>query len=151
MTREIIEESYIYFAKRLSSETITYWKKLWLSQGSSEEDVTRWTTDRREVKIGETASYALRNRDLHYYNNIDIALRVKFMGTKEERLFVEAYIRTKYSANRNMIHHGNDYFSCSNSNTIKGAEHKFFDYVAEGFAMLSAIKGKEYNYTCETV
>ena len=151
MTREIIEESYIYFAKRLSFATITYWKKLRLSQGYSEEDIARWTADKREVKIGETASYTLRNRDLHYYSNIDITLRVKFMGTKEERLFVEAYIRTKYSANRNMIHHGNDYFSCSNSNTIKGAERKFFGYVAEGFAMLSAIKGKEYDYTCETV
>ena len=151
MTREIIEESYIYFAKRLSDFTLSYWKELWLSQGHSKDDVTRWINNDREVKIGETASYTTRRNNLHYIDRIDIALRVKFMGTKEERMFIESYIRTKYSINRNMIHHGNDYFTCSNSNTIKGAEHKFFDYVAEGFAMLSAVKGKKYEYTCETV
>lgn len=151
MAREIIEESYIYFAKRLSYHTLSYFKKLWLSQGHSENDVKRWLNDEREVKIGETASYTTRRNNLRYNDCIYIALRVKFMGTKDERLFVESYVRSKYSANRNMIHHGNDYFSCSNSNTIKGAENKFFAYVAEGFALLSTVKGKHYDYTCEVV
>ena len=151
MTREIIEESYIYFAKRFDSHTLTHWRKWWLSLGYSEEDVTRWVNADREVKIGETASYTTRRNNLRYQDRIYVALRVKFMGTKEERMFVESYIRTKYSMNRNMIHHGNDYFTCSNSNTIKGAERKFFDYVSEGFAMLSAIKGKTYDYTCEVI
>ena len=151
MTREIIEESYIYFAKRLSDHTLSYWKNLWLSQGYSAEDVKCWIDSRREIKVGETASYDLRKRDLYSKNNISIVRRVKFMGTKEERLFVEAYIRSKYSINTNMIHHGNDYFSCSNSKTIRGAENKFFGYVTEGFTMLSALKGKEYDYTCEVI
>ena len=151
MTREIIEESYIYFAKRLSHRTLSYWRELWLSQGHSEDDVKHWTDTHREVKIGETASYTTRRNNLRYIDGIDIALRVKFMGTKDERLFVESYLRTKYSMNCNMIHHGNDYFTCSNSNTIKGAEHKFFGYVAEGFALLSVVKGKKYDYICEAV
>lgn len=151
MTREIIEESYIYFAKRFYSHTLAYWKSWWLSQGYSEEDVTSWVNADREVKIGETASYTTRRNNLRYQDGINIALRVKFMGTKEERMFIESYIRTKYSMNRNMIHHGNDYFTCSNSNTIKGAERKFFDYVSEGFAMLSTIKGKQYDYACEVI
>jgi hypothetical protein len=151
MKREVIEESYIYFAKRFSEHTFAYWRTMWLNLGLSEDEVDSLIRDKREVKIGETASYATRSHNLHYYDKIDIVLRVKFMGTKEERMFVESYVRSRYSINRNMIHHGNDYFTCANSNTIKGAERKFFDYVTEGFAMLSSIKGKKYEYAYEVV
>lgn len=148
---DAIEESYVYFARKLIGwSTITSLKKIWVRRGCSAEDIARWAKDYRLVKVGESASYNRRRSGLSS-DGMYIELRVRFMGTKDERLFLESYVRSKYSLNRNMIHHGNDHFLCANSNTIKGAQNKFFDYMAEAFAALSVLKGKTFEYTCERV
>lgn len=151
--KECIEDSYIYFARHKtfysSNDTLNYWRNWWLNQGYSKEDVDDWIMADRQAKVGETASYTSRSKKLYSENGMRISRRVKFLGTKDERLFVESYVRLKYSTNSNMRHHGNDYFTCANTKTIKGAENKFFEYVAEGFALMSALKGKKYSYECE--
>ena len=150
--KELIETSYIYIAESntfnvfKSLKELTEWR---LKQGYTMERI-KWEYhyDCR-VKVGETASYETRKNNLRYKDAMTIVRRVKFEGTKEERLFVEGYVRSKYSANVNMRHYGNDYFSCTNRNTVKGAKNHFFALVAEGFELLSQIKHKNYTFECE--
>ena len=149
---ENIVESYIYFAKYGSQyHTCKELRTMWERQGHKKEDIDWWILLEKRVKVGETASYETRKNNLRYQNGVDIYRRVKFMGTKDDRLFIEAYIRAKYAANPNMEHIGNDYFNCANRNTIKGAENKFFAYVTEAFELLSQIKNKNYTFECEIV
>ena len=150
--KECIEESYIYFATRFDTnycKSLTERKLSWMARGYDETTVLRWIRGEKEIKIGETASFKNRLNHLYYNDGISIRRYVKFEGTKEERLFLESYVRSKYASNANMTHFGNDYFQCANINTIKGAQNKFFSYIAEGFELLSQIKHKNYNYTCE--
>jgi len=107
-------------------------------------------TDKRIFKIGETANLKNRTNTLWTQNRVKIARYVKFSGTKDERLFIESYLRSKYSANRNLAHFGNDHFKARNKNSFKGAENKFFVYVAEAFAMLETIKNKSFSYKVYT-
>jgi hypothetical protein len=153
MKREYIEESYIYFASRVyfykGNNNFTQRKNWEINRGIySLEDINYFDKRDHEIKIGETASLKSRKDSLYYNDGILIRRKVKFEGTKEERLFIESYVRSKYSANKNMYHFGNDYFKCANSNTLKGAENKFFVYVAEAFEILSKIKNKNYNFEC---
>lgn len=146
-----VEESYIYFGKRFEffiwHENFTQYRKKRLERGIDPQKIAKDLDYFREIKIGETASYYYRQENLRYKDGIYISRRVKFMGTKDERLFIESQIRTRYALNGNMGHHGNDYFWCLNTNTIKGAERKFFSYVADAFQQLSLMTGK--NYECE--
>lgn len=149
-------ESFVYFASRTNFNGYN-WHTL--------TDIYKWRIDHNHytedkaktemyyysvIKIGETASFDNRKNSLRYQDGISIRRYVKFDGTKEERLFIEAYLRSKYAGNRNMEHFGNDHFRCYNSKTIKGAENKFFQYVAEAFALLEQIKGRVYSYECIT-
>lgn len=146
-------DSFIYFASRINFNSPCDWHSL--------AEIYKWRIERNnwakeeakkdmryysEIKIGETANFGNRKNSLHYKDSISIRRFVKFNGTKEERLFIESYLRSKYAANRNMVHFGNDYFRCYNSKTIKGAENKFFQYVAEAFSLLEQIKGRKYSY-----
>ena len=149
-------ESYIYFARRWDYRMGSTHKNFsslyrWRMEGNgySEKEAKENVRFEGQIKVGETASFKTRERNLHYYDGgMDIQRYVKFDGTHDERLFVEAYIRCKYATNKNMEKDGNDHFYCRNINTIKGAENKFFQYCAEAFAMMEQIKGKKYSYEC---
>lgn len=97
----------------------------------------------REMKVGETGNLEQRQNMLWSNERINVKRYVSFEGTKDERLFVESYLRSKYSANSNLHHFGNDHFKAQTKNNLKGAENKFFVYVAEAFALLEQIKGRE--------
>ena len=153
--KEFRSDSFIYFASRINFNSSYEWHSLaeiyrWrIEHNHCTEDEAKFSMRyHSEVKIGETASFNSRKNSLYYNDDISIRRYVKFNGTKEERLFIESYLRSKYAANRNMVHFGNDYFRCYNSKTIKGAENKFFQYVAEAFAMLEQIKKRKYSYEC---
>ena len=100
------------------------------------------------IKIGETNNITNRKNGLSNKENTILTKCVCFDGTKDDRLFIESYLRTRYAANSNMTHFGNDHFTCRTVNTVKGAENNFFVYVAEAFAMLEQIKHKHYSYEC---
>ena len=106
--------------------------------------------DKRIFKIGESSNLEHRTNTLWTQNRVVISRYVRFNGTKDERLFIESYLRAKYSANCNLAHFGNDHFKARNSNSLKGAENKFFVNVAEAFAMLETIKHKSFNYKVYT-
>jgi hypothetical protein len=106
--------------------------------------------DKRIFKIGESSNLENRANTLWTQNRVKIARYVKFNGTKDERLFIESYLRVKYSANCNLAHFGNDHFKARNGNSLKGAENKFFVNVAEAFAMLETIKNKSFSYKVYT-
>lgn len=97
----------------------------------------------REMKVGETGNLEQRQNMLWSNERINVKRYVSFEGTKDERLFVESYLRSKYSANNNLRHFGNDHFKAQTKNNLKGAENKFFVYVTEAFALLEQIKGRE--------
>ena len=118
MRKEKTEKSYIYFAK----------------------------DTQREMKVGETSNLEQRQNVLWSTERINVSRYVSFNGTKDERLFVESYLRTKYSTNSNLRHYGNDHFKAQTKNNLKGAENRFFVYVAEAFALLEQIKGKAINF-----
>ena len=101
----------------------------------------------REMKIGETSNLEMRQNMLWSTERINVSRYVSFNGTKDERLFIESYLRSKYSANGNLRHYGNDHFKAQTKNNLKGAENKFFVYVAEAFALLEQIKGKPIAFT----
>lgn len=125
MSKKINEsKSYVYFAKEAIAE--------------------------REMKIGETSNLEQRQHMLWSTESITVSRYVSFNGTKDERLFIESYLRSKYSANRNLQHYGNDHFTSRNKNNLKGAENKFFTYVAEAFAILEQIKGRSISFNAHT-
>lgn len=103
-------------------------------------------TTSKEFKIGESANLYLRKNTLWSNERIEILRYVVFNGTKDERLFVESYLRSVYSANRNLKHFGNDHFKAQTRNNLKGAENQFFVHVAEAFAALEIIKHKKFTY-----
>ena len=115
-----IETSYVYFGKH--------------------------ETNKRQFKIGETANLEQRQVQLRLNEGTHICKYIKFDGTKDERLFVESYLRARYAGNRNLRHFALDHFNACTINNAKGAENKFFVYVAEAFALLEQIKGKHYDY-----
>lgn len=116
------EKSYIYFAKHNS------------------EDL------KRVFKVGETSNLEQRQNQLNADEGIKVSRYVSFKGTKDEQLFIEAYLRSKYAGNRNLQHYGLDHFKAYTMNNAKGAENNFFVYVAEAFAILETIKNKKYSY-----
>ena len=155
--KEFRSDSFIYFASRVDFNSPYEWHSLTeiyksrIERNQWTEEEAKWSMHYySEIKIGETANFENRKNSLYYKDDISIRRFVKFNGTKEERLFIESYLRSKYAANRNMAHFGNDYFHCYNSKTIKGAENKFFQYVAEAFILLEQIKGRKYSYECCT-
>lgn len=108
------------------------------------------TVKERDMKVGETGNLEMRQNMLWSNERISVTRYVSFKGTKDERLFIESYLRSKYSANCNLQHYGNDHFTARNKNNLKGAENKFFVYVAEAFAILEQIKNKPFKFTCYT-
>lgn len=104
----------------------------------------------RVMKVGETGNLEGRQNTLWSNEYINVSRYVSFNGTKDERLFVESYLRAKYSANSNLQHFGNDHFKAQTKNNLKGAENKFFTYVAEAFALLEQIKGREISFNAYT-
>lgn len=153
--KEFRTDSYVYFATRMDfmskygyRNLTEYYNRCIDFFDETEEQAKRSMQYNSAVKVGETANFTSRKNSLNYNDDIIIRRYVKFDGTKEERLFIESYLRTKYAANRNMVHFGNDHFRCYNSKTIKGAENKFFQYVAEAFSLLEQIKGRKYSYEC---
>lgn len=118
--KPVVEKSYVYFGETLSAK--------------------------RDFKVGESSN--LKSRQNTLWSNERTAIRryVSFEATKEERLFIEAYLRSKYAANCNLCHYGNDHFHARTTNNLKGAENKFFVNVAEAFALLEKIKGKQFTY-----
>lgn len=125
--KTIIEDSYVYFGKMTPAVM------------------------KRDMKIGESADFNNRYKSLWSNERIRISRYVSFKGTKEERLFIESYIRTKYAANRNLCHYGNDHFRARTINNLKGAENKFFQYVAEAFAVMETLKHKKFPYECHII
>ena len=115
-----VEKSYVYFGTKHSAK--------------------------RDFKIGETANMKQRQTALWSQERTEVCRYVSFEATKEERLFIEAYLRSKYAANRNLCHYGNDHFHARTTNNLKGAENKFFVNVAEAFALLEKIKSKQFTY-----
>ena len=107
---------------------------------------TEHATLHRTFKIGETSNLETRGNNLWSQERMRVARYVSFDGTKDERLFIEAYLRSKYSANRNLAHFGNDHFTARTQNNLRGAENKFFLHVAEAFALLEIIKNKKYEF-----
>lgn len=118
--KPVVEKSYVYFGETLSAK--------------------------RDFKIGESANLKSRQNTLWSNERTAIHRYVSFDATKEERLFIEGYLRSKYAANRNLCHYGNDHFHARTTNNLKGAENRFFVYVAEAFAMLEKIKNKQFTY-----
>ena len=148
------EESFIYFASRFNDgwKDFTNLREYRIRcNGYTEQEARESQAFYSVIKIGETASLRYRTKNLYYKDHMNIRRLVCFNGTKDERLFIEAYLRSKYASNRNMRHFGNDHFRCSNSKILKGAENKFFQYVAEAFALLEQVKKKEYSYECLTL
>ena len=111
---------------------------------------TSANTTLRTFKIGETANLETRSNGLWSNERMRVSRYVKFNGTKDERLFIESYLRSVYAANSNLSHFGNDHFRARNQNNLKGAENKFFVHVAEAFAALEVIKHKSFNYKVYT-
>lgn len=107
-------------------------------------------SQRKQFKIGETGSLEQRQNQLWSNERMEVSRFISFDGTKDERLFVEAYLRSKYAGNRNLKHCGLDHFTARTLNNAKGAENRFFVYVAEAFALLETIKNKKYNYRVYT-
>lgn len=143
-----METSYIYFATRYDGQAWKSFKDVkkqcrkyseWYQQGAVEEAAT--------IKIGESGNISGRK----YTVDTPIDLYVEFEGTKSDRLFIEAYIRSMYAANCNMEHRGNDHFRCMNVNTLKGARNKFFTYVAMAFEALQSINGRQYEWACKSM
>ena len=118
--KPVVEKSYVYFGETLSAK--------------------------RDFKVGESSNLKSRQNTLWSNERATIRRYVSFEATKEERLFIEAYLRSKYAANRNLCHYGNDHFHARTTNNLKGAENKFFVNVAEAFALLEKIKGKQFTY-----
>ena len=118
--KPVVEKSYVYFGGTLSAK--------------------------RDFKVGESSNLKSRQNTLWSNERTTIRRYVSFEATKEERLFIEAYLRSKYAANRNLCHNGNDHFHARTTNNLKGAENKFFVNVAEAFALLEKIKGKQFTY-----
>ena len=105
---------------------------------------------KRQFKIGETANFKQRNTKLWSDERMQISRYVVFEGTKDERLFVESYIRMMYTSNCNLEHFGNDHFKTRTENNRKGAENQFFTMVAEAFAIIEQRKNKKISFTCIT-
>jgi hypothetical protein len=146
------EKSYVYFGKRhFGDETFTELLNHYLTHGWCEYDAKHWTSIQKVIKIGETNNIISRKKGLSTHEHTMLTRFVCFDGTKDDRLFIESYLRTRYAANPNMAHFGNDHFTCRTANTIKGAENNFFVYVAEAFALLEQIKHKHYSYECVTL
>ena len=104
----------------------------------------------RDMKIGETGNMEQRQNMLWSTERMEVNRYVSFKGTKDERLFIESYLRAKYSANNNLRHFGNDHFKAQTRNNLKGAENKFFVYVAEAFALLEQIKDRQIPFHAYT-
>ncbi len=136
-----METSYIYFGTFYDGHT-------WKNFTQMKKRVVRYGRERNAtIKIGETSNIK------HRKNTVDtpITLYVEFVGTKADRLFIEAYVRSLYEANCNMSHCGNDHFRCMNVNTLKGARNKFFTYVAIAFEALQSINGRQYEWACKSM
>lgn len=131
------ELSYIYFGNRFHYFGVQPFNKM-------SESEKRYNSI---FKIGETADIKQRINTLRYKEDTCIQQFVRWEGTKSERLFIEGYLRMAFESNRNMTHFGNDHFSCVNSNTLKGAQNKFFAIVEEAFHMMEMTWGRTYNYT----
>lgn len=143
-----IETSWIYLAARydFSDRAVTKANilKSYLESDCAENAQKR-TEEAMNIKIGETAYRCQRNRLLREQEDIEMKLMIKFKGTKSDRLFVEAYVRSRIE-NRystfNVRHNGNDHFYCFNSNIIRTIWKEFPTYVQEGFNILNTIKNK---------
>ena len=109
---------------------------------------TNQATIKRNFKIGQTASMYTRSTKLWSDERMAIARYVSFNGTLDERLFIESYVRMMYCANSNLVHCGSDHFKARTENNRKGAENKFFQYVAEAFALIEQRKGQAIPYNC---
>jgi hypothetical protein len=112
--------------------------------------ITAQHSMKRQFKIGETTNMEQRQNQLWSNERMETSRFISFDGSKDERLFVEAYLRSKYAGNRNLKHCGLDHFTARTLNNAKGAENHFFVYVAEAFALLETIKNKKYSYKVYT-
>lgn len=141
MTKKAIVKKYVDRYKQNDNE--------WTAD--DEEDLTNMIFESRVGKFGETSDFGQRRYNLYYKNDIsiDIIKKVQWNGNKDERRYIEGYLRIKYRTNYNLDPLRDDYIVATNSNCLKGASNRFFDYVAEAFASLESITGKHYDYTCK--
>jgi len=104
----------------------------------------------RIMKIGESGNLENRQNVLWCTESINVSRYVSFDGTEDERVFVESWLRSRYSTNSNLKHFGKDHFKARTKNNLKGAENKFFIYVAEALAALESMKNKQIDFNAYT-
>mgnify|MGYP007101869500 CR=1 FL=1 len=139
-----MEDCYIYFAYD------------WLVIRYNQKELAKWcmehykmteTEAKREarlslkVKIGETYDLRQRDNQLRYKEGISIEKTFKFIGTHADRLFIEAYIRSKIERHYGNLAKkiGNDHFYCYNQNIVKAINNKFMTWAQEGYDLLMAL------------
>lgn len=140
------ERSYIYLAMQYNflRENLTK-KQLYKNYLSryDKEKARRYAEIDMKIKIGETTNRGQRAYSLRRDERLDIYESVKFEGTKSDRLFIEAYVRSRVGSRFsefNIQPIKDDYFICFNSNIIRTIQREFYTYVDEAFAELARIK-----------
>ena len=145
-----METCWIYFASRYDFLNTTRTKKdifnHYFECTKNEAEAKQYANDCMKIKIGETKHRGQRNNALWQDERIQMWDTIKFKGTKSDRLFVEAYVRSRIEnrySSFNINHIGNDHFVCTNSNIIRTIQREFPTYVEEGLNLLNQIKEKK--------
>ena len=145
-----MESSWIYFAATDNFEERKCTKRSifnrYLEMGYDPSEALEYAEDAMIIKIGETKHRGQRRNVLLRDEGRWMYHTVKFQGTKADRLFVEAYVRSRVEnrySSFNINHIGNDHFVCMNSNVICTIQREFPTYVEEGLNLLKAIKEKK--------
>lgn len=144
-----MDKSYVYLALQydfLGDKTLTK-KKLYerYRQRYNEEISKMYVEIDMKIKTGETTNRGRRAYQLRQDEGLDIYESAMFYGTKSDRLFVEAYVRScienRYSA-FNITPVGLDHFVCFNTNVIRTIQKEFPIYAAEAIKALEELKEK---------
>lgn len=139
MTKKAITKKYVDRYKQNDN--------VWTAE--DKKDLANMIFESRVGKFGETSDFGQRRYKLCCRNDISINIikKVQWHGNKDERRYIESYLRMKYRTNYNLDPLRDDYVVATNSNCLKGASNHFFDYVAEAFASMESATGQHYDYT----
>lgn len=96
------------------------------------------TNEKNYIKIGETTNARRRNNQLDDYYIVQ-TLDVNGLG-KNDRLFVESYVRSRINATKKVHQIGLDYFECENENVVNWLAKQFNLWVAEANHLLALME-----------
>lgn len=91
--------------------------------------------EKKYIKIGETTNARRRNYQLDDYYIVQ-TLNVNGLG-KDDRLFVESYVRSRINATKKVHQVGLDYFECENENVAHWLSKQFNSWVTEANHLLA--------------